>query len=273
MVLSLKSLLEIEDDFDLVIIDSGSRDKTVEYLETIQDKRIIQKIYFPDNLGGTPALNKGLMFRKPEQDWINFEYDCIAEDKNMVTILQQCNKVMPNTIFSGMIPNILPKDFKSVTKENVVFYESLIAGYCLYIPGNIMDKLMFYDEETSLQDQEINRRAMSTGAKVGYLENVQCKLIGVDCLECKKHQSICNPLLSVGEVCINPYSRITSLWCKEHYEKSSAMFEQKIKEGKITCGTRYIENSLTELELERSLMHSSFFTEKYNEHLKSKQII
>lgn len=64
---NLNALLKSTDDFELYIIDSNSSDDTLEFIKTLNDKRIKEIKKFDLNRGCAYAINYIMSKRKKEQ--------------------------------------------------------------------------------------------------------------------------------------------------------------------------------------------------------------
>lgn len=280
MVRSLKSLLEVEEDFDLYILDNYSQDKTWEYLQSVKDSRIKLKHRFDNNIGGAAAVNYGLVHRNENQDWINFEYDCLVKTKKMVSIFQDYHKAFPHIgSFSGTLKGQVETfdATKISTVNNLSLYESSIWGFCTYIPSETMNQLGYLDEESYLMDQELNARQNFLGKPRAYAIDVPCEMLGLNCDKCKTLQTICGGVdgadLNLGQAiaaqleCVKPYNRVTSTWYEKFKATGVELLQKRLAEKGILCGTRFLPDSMTEDEIKRSLENSDFFAKSYNDFL------
>jgi hypothetical protein len=245
--ISLESVLQSPDDFEMYIIDNGSKDFTWDYLNTIDDPRIKDRKRFDSNFG-IAALNYALSFRKEDQDWVNVEPDTHIHNKNFISEFKKASEFYPEFgYFSGMLYGgdvpltVISHDY---VKTMVDTYPQTViqrgqyrvwdsgvgmTGYCLYIPSNVMNQLMFLDEVSYGADVDLNCRIMKgLKKKAGFVFNIGCSMIGTDCKICLSYGNICPG----QNICNKIYSRVTSTFIAKRGTWTTDVINQRIS-GKL----------------------------------------
>jgi glycosyltransferase involved in cell wall biosynthesis len=201
--ISLPSLLRTHDDFELYIVDNASRDQTWEFLNDTRDPRIKHRKRFDENIGVVHGLNYILSHRKKDQDWINFEYDYRIHDVNFVKNFRKTAKRFPE--MAAVSATIYPDKYKQIEKiieketpsylerGGVRVYLDYLLGFCIYIPHEIMNKLMYYNEIDCFGDVELNLRFRGMGKVMGYALDIHVShsTHGGDCDTCIAYHSPC----------------------------------------------------------------------------------
>lgn len=139
-VKSLKSLLSSPDDFNLYIVDNDSRDKTKEWLESIQDERIVKKIFLPKNYGEINAVNLVLTYRKKGQDFLLIENDVNVLTPNYIKIFQKTLEDFPTLglIHSKIKYHTENQNWKiSKNNSSEIFKTTFVFGAHLYFKGEV----------------------------------------------------------------------------------------------------------------------------------------
>jgi hypothetical protein len=257
-IFSLKSILESVDDFELYLLDNFSQDNTWEYLNSINDPRIVDRKRFESNYG-VAALNYALSFRKEDQDWINVEPDTLIHNKSFITIFQNTSLFFPEFgYFSGMlfkenemtdfyIKKTIEAHPESIIQRNTykIFNSPVgMTGYCLYIPYLTMNELMFLDEVSCGADVEMNSRILNVlKKKAGFVFNIECEMIGIDCSICPVLGNICTK----ENICKKMYSKVYHDFILKNRNDAAGII-QKIKNNEIPvrCNSIFGKNMLLE---------------------------
>lgn len=165
---NLKALLDINEDFELYIIDSNSTDGTQEYIESLVDPRIKLKKYFDVNRGTIYPINYGMSCRKPGQYFMHIENDVHIHSNNFVSKFLDTMNNFPDL---GILGAIRQDRFdqaintKTLTNESYMYKNnsryaklSLFVGcfYC-YRP-ELLDRIGYFNEENIFGDAEICHR-------------------------------------------------------------------------------------------------------------------
>lgn len=283
--ISLESVLQSPDDFEMYIIDNGSKDYTWDYLQTIKDPRIKDKKRFDSNLG-IAALNYGLSFRKPDQDWVNVEPDTHLHNKNFISDFQKVCELYPDFgYFSGMlyggavaltelshdyIRNLVIRSPQTVIQRGqyrVFDCPVGMTGYCLYIPANIMNQLVFLDEVSYGADVDLNCRiGKALHKKAGFVFNIGCSMIGTNCLICLAYGNICPG----QDVCNKVYSRVSRDFIIKKGTSTTDIINRRINgQLPLKCNSIFAPESMPLAEQQISRQHIKELKEIYDKYLKT----
>jgi len=279
--ITLPSLLRTYDDFELYLIDNGSRDDTWQFLQDTRDPRIKHKKRFEDNVGGAHGLNYALSFRKQDQDWINFEYDVRLHDKNFVQHFQAYYQAFPE--FGGFSAVLYPEQLQLVEsliikepprqliKEDKRVYVDSIMGFCSYIPYEVMNQLGFYDEVNCLLDIELNQRIINCLHKrTGYALSIHCSQTapGGECSTCIAYHEPCHS----NRKCLKYYGRIITKVTETVGTHNIEALTKKRSHGKlpIKCGSIFSTDvPMSEEDIEASKRIMALFKQYTDEFLQT----
>lgn len=198
-------------DFEVVVVDGGSRDQTREKLYEQRDARI-KPIRLNENLGYPAACNVGISAAEGKvvcllnndiiltEGWADRcmahlgKYDLVGPISNYVAGLQQ-----------GLIPEY--DGYDSLEREANAFYKSnagkskevgWLIGFCLFIKRDVVEKVGLLDHETfgygNSEDLDFCYSARRAGFKCGIAQdvyihhfgNVTCNKLPVDYTELLK---------------------------------------------------------------------------------------
>jgi glycosyltransferase involved in cell wall biosynthesis len=210
---SLHSLLRTDEEFELFLLDNGSKDKTFEFLLDTKDPRIKYRHKLEDNIGVVHALNKILTYRAQDQDWINYEYDFHIHDKKFITSFREIYEEFPDmgaisaSVYPRMILNHFPEEIKKdpsrmIERNGKRIYKDYLMGFCAFVPYEAMNQLMYYDEVDAFADLEFNLRIRSIDRWTGYAMDIQCSHItdGGNCDTCLALHRYCKGYISCKEI-------------------------------------------------------------------------
>ncbi len=168
---ALKTLRRISDDFEIIIIDDGSKDRTGEIADRLMQEHVeVRAVHNQPNLGYGGALQRG--FREATKTWVFYtdgdgQFDFEEIDK-LIPLLDQ------NDIISAY--RIDRKDplmrkingFCWTTLVNILFWQRLRDIDCAF---KIFPRQLFNEIEMkssgALIDAEILARAKRRGYSVG----------------------------------------------------------------------------------------------------------
>ncbi|MFH1598268.1 MAG: glycosyltransferase [Patescibacteria group bacterium] len=169
--------------FELIIVDNGSDQKTLQYLQSIEGINLIKN---KENLGFAKACNQGMKASKGEHilllnndivvtpGWIEKLVACLSSD-------QTIGLVGPMTNYSGELQVDSGAKYKKIeemflyaqkfTKKNRRnwFEFHRIAGFCFLIKRQLFDKIGYLDERFGLgfyEDDDYCKRAREAGYKI-----------------------------------------------------------------------------------------------------------
>ncbi|AZR72019.1 hypothetical protein BBF96_00515 [Anoxybacter fermentans] len=174
-------------NYELILIDNGSTDGTVEYLKEIENRpQISHIIYFNNNEGKGKAANYGFALSKGEYI-IGLDDDVIVPE-GWLTKLIEAIDIIPNVgwlsinlekeywgSFSRKDPyNVFRPEYERKFGNFTIQEVPDVAGFCVAMPRSTYEKLGGYVENIYYGgiDGEYNRRAMSHGLLTGYLMDV-----------------------------------------------------------------------------------------------------
>jgi GT2 family glycosyltransferase len=162
-----------ECEFDLIILDNGSKDDTVEYLKNLKYSNLYV-IYEKENIGVAKGMNKILSFKNSQQHFMKLDNDIVLnkniDKKWLIKILDFIDKdiiikVNNEDFRIGSIclkPIALLKEFEQkVQIDNFIFEfnpEGVLGCSTIYNKnvfskiGNFIDDLGLYGYEDSLEN-------------------------------------------------------------------------------------------------------------------------
>ncbi len=168
---SIQSLYDTNDEnlFELCIIDDNSNDNTPEYLkELVKIKSNISCYLLHERCGVARAHNFGLQFRKSEQYWVKMDNDCVHKTNNW--LLKELKLFQENS-HVGII-GINWHHMTEYQKDALLPFQGgdHILGFCKTTRPEVIDKLGFYNDETTYGWDDIlyTRKAHQIGYRVGY---------------------------------------------------------------------------------------------------------
>jgi hypothetical protein len=279
--ITLPSLLRTFDDFELYLIDNGSKDDTWQFLNDTKDPRIKHRKRFDDNIGCAHALNYGLSFRKEDQDWINYEYDFRIHDKNFVTHFWDVYEDFPE--FGGFSATSFPEQTKMISTSIMNYPDKLIIrnghrvyldtimGFCSFFPYETMNLIGYYDESLCALDIELNQRLNKClGKKTGYVLDIHCSqaLAGGYCPTCIAFHEPCigNSTDDQNSVCMKFYSRVITKVYETVKQDVQGIIEKRISgELPIKCNSMYSSTPMSEKEKQESLQIIELYNKLSNE--------
>jgi len=172
-------------DSELIVIDSGSTDKTAEWLSSIRPGNRILNVQievFTSNVGAAIAYNAGFE-KAAEHTIIRVDNDILVPPgwlSTMVAALESDSKL-------GMLSTELITD---LTKESPgiqlptridyfdqpVWHDAGLGSWCMAIRRNVFDQVGYYRDRFgvyALQDNDLEKRAQNAGWKIGYLHGLK----------------------------------------------------------------------------------------------------
>lgn len=273
---NLTALLKTEDDFELHIIDSNSRDDTWEYIQDLKDERIKSRVKLKKNNGPIYSSNYVLSKRKPDQYFIVMDSDVHIYTKNWLSRFLDVFREFPEVGLLGVpkaapyAPYLPPVLFQM---KNGVSYLQLknasLTDPLDFVPGHLqclrpemINLIGYWSEEGHYGDAEISPRiAHYTPFKVGYALNIEIdQLQEVECEKCTAHQWC--KLDTNTETCFsirdkyyrNPLFAMKYLW------RHLKIFEE-IEEGKRTAYSASIHD---EESMKNHLYYKDWAEENFN---------
>ena len=258
---NLTALLKTQEDFELHIIDSNSRDNTWDFVQDLKDERIRSRIRFDKNKGPIYASNYVLSQRKPEQYFIIMDSVVHIYTKNWVTKFLEVFREFPEAGLLG-VPKAAPytaylppvlfniKNGVSYLKlKNASLIDPLdfVPGHLQCLRPELINLIGYWSEEGHYGDAEISPRiAHYTPYTVGYVTTIEIdQLQEVPCASCNAH-AFCK-LDRKTETCysIRDKSYRNPLFAAKYLWRHLQTFEE-LQEGKRTayCASIHDEESM-----------------------------
>lgn len=187
-----------EQEIEVIIVDNGSTDSSVDYLKRVADGKKIQIILLGENWGFARAVNQGIKKAKGkyilllnsdtqvQKETLKEAVDFIQRHPHSIVGLQLVNldgSIQPSVYH---FPSILGavKEFWLGQKDSYQKYYpksphpvkvDAVTGAAMLIPKKIIKKIGLFDEKYFFyfEDLDYCRRAKKAGLKVYYLPSVK----------------------------------------------------------------------------------------------------
>lgn len=278
-VKSLSSILSDCSDFEMIIVDNDSRDKTRDYLRTLTDPRIKEIKFFDQNIGAVQAANYGISKRKYEQDIIFIENDCNVLTRDFVNKFIQSSEVFNADQVHARIVGLHDEDSIFNWNGENGFLESSVFGLCYYMKSRLIERIGFYCESANGGDVDFNNRILrGVGSRIGYTSDVKVKVLqpnqsegdgGWGCSECLLKQNVCS--FSEKE-CLKFYpsndDRLHGLFWENRRERMYEIINKRIDTSNLKAGSIHLNGSLNDSEVLEALENREFFSSYYESYLK-----
>ena len=152
-------------EFEIIIIDDGSKDNTAEIIKKIKDKRI--KYYYKKNEGLTKALNYGLKFCRG--DFIaRLDADNRCVKKRFEKQINFFKKNPDFVLVGGLAKKIIAKNNKKISEkisylsiEKQLMIGPAIPHSSIMVKSNILKKEKYNEKFRTSQDYELYVRLAS----------------------------------------------------------------------------------------------------------------
>jgi hypothetical protein len=198
---NLSNILSSNEDFELHIIDSNSKDDTWDYLQTLNDDRIKSKTRLTLNRGPIYPINLNLTKRRPDQYYFVIDSDVYIKTKDWISRYLEVFEVFPEVgVLGVMRDNPYPRFLSPVipkAKGNISYLQLKNASVGVdldFIPGQLqclrpelIDKIGYWSEESGYGDAELSPRVKHyTDFEVGYITTVEIDMAQtIGCGECR----------------------------------------------------------------------------------------
>ncbi len=185
---NLDALLKTEDDFELHIVDSNSRDNTWDYIRELKDDRIKSRTRFSKNRGPIYASNFILARRASDQFFIIMDSDVHIYTKNWITGFMEVFREFPEAGLLGVpkaapyiayLPPVLfhiKNGVSYIQLKNASLTDPLdfVPGHLQCLRPELIDMIGYWSEEGHYGDAEISPRVVHyTPYTVGYVTTVE----------------------------------------------------------------------------------------------------
>jgi GT2 family glycosyltransferase len=166
--------------YELIILDNGSKDGTVDYLNSIQDHpQVSQVVLFPTNQGKPGAANHGFVLSKG--DYIIGLDDDVVVPPGWLSVVVEALRTVPrigwiaiNLENFGNQPGYFRPEYEHHFGHLVIQETPGVAGFCVAMPRSTYNLLGGYTEGTfyGIEDSDYLNRSRANGLLCGYLMNV-----------------------------------------------------------------------------------------------------
>lgn len=205
-------------NFEFIIIDDGSIDKTPLIIKDYAEKDSRIRPVYQQNIGLTKSLNKGLHLMRGDY-LARMDADDISLPERFSNFVQFLNKngdvqlySTPAIVFNDqnkigrVIPNFIRRKF--FVKKMLDYYCSLVHG-TLIVEKKIIQKLQYDESFVCAQDYDLYCRAIDLGYRISYDNfNITYKL--------RRHANAVTNTMS--KVQINAFKRVLNRRRKKYYK-------------------------------------------------------
>ena len=285
--MSLSSLLRTKDDFDLYVGDNDSRDMTWEYLSSLKDPRIREVKRFERNFGELNVANWALSKRRPGQDFVMMENDCLLRCEEFVGPFDRAFAEIPNL---GSVGGWLRSFKVDESRMSGYFYPDTVMGMFTCTKGEVQDKLGYYSEGCYIADVEVNYRIRNLlGMDTGYVKTVDCSVVHpfghYDCEGCRTRQGVCcrHDVMRLLPGERRPADLERDLYCNRFYpvlnrdfwnemgEEARRVMSDRIVKGKqVYWDSVHSGGKIPEWQEEKRRRFQGFFESQYARYLSEK---
>ncbi|MDR2526686.1 MAG: glycosyltransferase [Rickettsiales bacterium] len=153
-------------DFEFIIINDGSTDKSVEIIKSYKDKRI-RFINNKENIGIAAVLNQGLDLATGEYI-ARMDSDDISMSNRFAKQIEYMDKHSDVGVL-GTLVRFFPGDSRKNDgrhKKNITYLDLLLIGWCVTHPTVMLRRSVFeknalrYDPESVAEDYDLWTRAI-----------------------------------------------------------------------------------------------------------------
>ena len=177
----IESLYKYTSDFELIVVDNGSTDGTVEYLKSL-DKDNLKLVFNKENLGFSKGNNQGIEIS--ESEYIGFLNNDILLSPNWFI---ECEKVFERENAAFVSPRQVNPHFENINSENYLkeyknnssnSYEKSFDNCefaCVITKKDILSKIGGFDEKFSpafFEDNDLKIRALDAGYDIFVVNTV-----------------------------------------------------------------------------------------------------
>jgi len=198
---NLDNLLDSDEDFELHIIDSHSKDNSWDYILRLTDPRIKSKIRFDRNYGPIYALNYALSRRKPDQFFITVDSDTYIKTKNWIARFMEVFDAFPDVGLLGVmrdnpyprfLPPIIPRvkgdaAYLELKNADIDAIMDFIPGQLQCLSPRLIREIGYWSEENGFGDAELSPRIVHhTDLKAGFVTTIEIDMTQrIGCNECR----------------------------------------------------------------------------------------
>jgi len=142
-------------NIEVVIVDNGSKDGSVEFMKSLDMKFPVKTIFNENNLGFIVATNQGMMQADNDSDICLLNVDAIVQ-KNWLTNMYE---TMINNYDAGVVGPLGNEVASGHQREGYVDKDTIMSnvyGYCMLIMKELIDKIGYLDERYKMGGYEDN---------------------------------------------------------------------------------------------------------------------
>lgn len=273
-VRNLKSLLECDNDFELMLLDNNSQDNTWNFIVNIDDDRIILKKRFDKNMGSVYAVNYAISKIKKDQYFIYVESDVYIQDRNWVKKFVDVMNSFPELGFLSAIGKELFEEWRKtselIQKGDISYYKHLTPLVsCSCMSPKVIETIGYYNEEYYCCDSDMRYRiATFTPFSMGILPSFHVTYEQfIPCEECII-KDYCK-FIGTRDTCISCYqTKYQHRYVAKECPGWHKAYLQEIEKGIRTpyCASMHDEKSIQEhyYDKERAEANLRYFIENAN---------
>ncbi|HEX2925840.1 MAG TPA: glycosyltransferase family A protein [Ruminiclostridium sp.] len=247
---NLTRILATEEDFEMHIIDSNSKDSSWDYVQSLGDKRIKSKTKLDLNRGPIYPLNLNLTKRRPDQYFMTIDSDVYIKTDNWISRFMEVFNAFPKVGVLGVMrdnpyPRYMPPIIPRV-KGDIAYLElknaevgvdlDFVPGHLQCLRPELIDEIGYWCEEDGYGDAELSPRVSHyTSFKVGYLTTVEIDMKQfIGCDECQARE-FCKLSKSINTCfTLSKKANMNESFVRRHGWKYLEIFKE-LEEGKRTA--------------------------------------
>lgn len=278
---NLTRILKTDEDFEMHIIDSNSKDNSWEYIQSLTDSRIKSKTRLDLNQGPIYPLNLNLTKRRPDQYYMTIDSDVYIKTDKWISKFMEVFEAFPEVGVLGVMrdnpyprymPPIIPK-----TKDNLSYLQlkNAAVGVDLdFVPGQLqclrpelIKEIGYWSEENGYGDAELSPRVTHyTSFTVGYITTVEIDMLqSIGCGECK-YLASCKLSKSLNTCfTLSRKSNMNESFVRSHGWKYLETFKE-LEEGKRTA---YCASMLDPESLKGHVYNQEWAKENFDYYIKN----
>lgn len=159
----------------LTVVDNGSTDGTVEYLQAMKKEGIITNlILLKENVGVAKASNLAWSQEPEAEYYMKFDNDIVIQKSNWLERMVEVLDAVPDLAMVGY--NFEPKSYpiQAINGQQVRPTRGNLGGACVMIPKRTEEQLGFWCEDYGLygeEDADYGCRSTLSGLKHAYMED------------------------------------------------------------------------------------------------------
>ncbi len=257
-VRNLTALLKTNDDFELYIVDSNSKDDTWDFIQSLDDSRIKSKVRFKANAGPIYAVNYNLAKRKPGQYFIALDSDVYILDSGWISKFMKVFDTFPEVGLLGLpraqpYPNYMPPVI-TMEKNGVTYLQlkngivdvplDFVPGHLQCLRPELIDLIGYWSEECYYGDAELSVRVNNyTPYKAGFVLDIpidQTQQLSCEACEGQKWCKLDRSSTTCFDIRASRYKNVP--FANKFHWKYAEFFNE-LKAGKRTVYCASIHNT------------------------------